>query len=434
MELELKFDWDLTPIYNVLATLEGRERPEQLVIRGNHHDAWVNGARDPISGLVALMAEARAVSALARTGWRPKRTLVFAAWDAEEPGLLGSTEWVEQHADRLRSHAVAYINTDGNSRGFLGMSGSHTLERFINEVAHDVQDPQTGVSVSARLAARRRVNTASPQFQANGDHPIGALGSGSDYTPFLQHLGVASLNLSYSGESGGGSYHSIYDSFDHYTRFGDPDFAYAVALAQTAGRAVLRLAEADVLPFEFENFSETVKRYVDEIVSLTDEMRAQTQYANQLLAAGDYNLAADPTKTYVSPTRLDPVPHLNFAPLHNALTKLTISAKAYGAASTPQTLERLSVGDQRAVDGVLIGTERALTRSEGLPGRPWFKHQVYAPGFYTGYGVKTIPGVREAIEQRDWTLATTQIELAAGTLVNLADQIGEATAILQSTR
>ena len=434
VELELKFDWNLTPIYNVLATLEGRERPEQLVIRGNHHDAWVNGARDPISGLVALMAEARAVSALARTGWRPKRTLVFAAWDAEEPGLLGSTEWVEQHADRLRSQAVAYINTDGNSRGFLGMSGSHTLERFINEVAHDVPDPQTGVSVSARLAARRRVNTASPQFQANGDHPIGALGSGSDYTPFLQHLGVASLNLSYSGESGGGSYHSIYDSFDHYTRFGDPDFAYSVALAQTAGRALLRLAEADVLPFEFENFSETVKRYVHEIVSLTDEMRAQTQYTNQLLAAGDYNLAADPTKTYVSPTLLDPVPHLNFAPLHNALTKLTINAKAYGAASAPQTLERLSVGDQRAVDGVLIGTERALTRSEGLPGRPWFKHQVYAPGFYTGYGVKTIPGVREAIEQRDWTLATTQIALAAGTLVDLADQIGKATAILQSTR
>ena len=233
VELELAFTWDLAPAYDVIATLEGSERPDQLVIRGNHHDAWVNGARDPISGLVALMAEARAIGELVRTGWRPKRTLICAAWDAEEPGLLGSTEWAELHADRLRRQAVAYINTDGTSRGFLGMSGSHTLERFINEIARDVIDPQTDVSVSTRLEARRRVADVAPRFQTNGDHPIGALGSGSDYTPFLQHLGIASLNLGYSGESGGGSYHSIYDSFDHYVRFGDPTFAYGVTLAWT---------------------------------------------------------------------------------------------------------------------------------------------------------------------------------------------------------
>lgn len=434
VELELAFNWDLAPAYDVIATLEGSERPDQLVIRGNHHDAWVNGARDPISGLVALLAEARAIGELVRTGWRPKRTLIFAAWDAEEPGLLGSTEWVELHADRLRAHAVAYINTDGNSRGFLGMSGSHTLERFINEIARDVIDPQTDVSVSARLEARRRVAGVAPPFQTNGDHPIGALGSGSDYTPFLQHLGIASLNLGYSGESGGGSYHSIYDSFDHYVRFGDPTFVYGVTLARTTGRALLRLADADILPFEFESFSETVTRYVDEIVTLTDEMRTETERTNRLLADGRYVLATDPTKTYVPPTAEDPVPHLNFAPLHNVLTRLQASARAYGEALSADAIARLSVADQRALDRLLIGTERALTRADGLPGRPWFTHQIYAPGFYTGYGVKTIPGVREAIEQRDWPLATTQIGLAADTLALFSDQVDRATGILSGSR
>ena len=434
VELELAFNWDLAPAYDVIATLEGSERPDQLVIRGNHHDAWVNGARDPISGLVALMAEARAIGELVRTGWRPKRTLIFAAWDAEEPGLLGSTEWAELHADRLRAQAVAYINTDGNSRGFLGMSGSHTLERFINEIARDVIDPQTDVSVSARLEARRRVAGVAPRFQTNGDHPIGALGSGSDYTPFLQHLGIASLNLGYSGESGGGSYHSIYDSFDHYVRFGDPTFAYGVTLARTTGRALLRLGDADVLPFEFESFSETVTRYVDEIVTLTDEMRTQTERTNRLIADGRYVLARDPTKTYVPPTVEDPVPHLNFAPLQNVLTRLEASARAYGDALSPEAVAHLSVADQRALDQMLIRTERVLTREDGLPGRPWFTHQIYAPGFYTGYGVKTIPGVREAIEQRDWPLATTQIALAADTLALFAAQVDRATGILSGSR
>ena len=434
VELELAFNWDLAPVYDVIATLEGSERPDQLVIRGNHHDAWVNGARDPISGLVALMAEARAIGELVRTGWRPKRTLIFAAWDAEEPGLLGSTEWAELHADRLRRQAVAYINTDGNSRGFLGMSGSHTLERFINEIARDVIDPQTDVSVSARLEARRRVADVAPPFRTNGDHPIGALGSGSDYTPFLQHLGIASLNLGYSGESGGGSYHSIYDSFDHYIRFGDPTFAYVVTLARTTGRALLRLADADVLPFEFESFSETVTRYVDEIVTLLDEMRTQTERTNRLIADDGYVLAQDPTTTYVPPTAEDPVPHLNFAPLQNVLTRLEASARAYGDALNPEAVAQLSVADQRALDQMLIRTERLLTREDGLPGRPWFTHHIYAPGFYTGYVVKTIPGVREAIEQRDWPLTTTQIALAADTLGRFAAQVDRATEILSGSR
>ena len=347
--------------------------------------------------------------------------------------MLGSTEWVELHADRLRAQAVAYINTDGNSRGFLGMSGSHTLERFINEIARDVIDPQTDVSVSDRLAARRQV-AGTTRFQTNGDLPIGALGSGSDYTPFLQHLGIASLNLGYSGESGGGSYHSIYDSFDHYIRFGDPTFAYGITLARTTGRTLLRLADADVLPFEFESFAETVTRYVGEIVTLTDEMRQETERTNRLIDDGRYVLAADPTKTYVPPTAETPVPHLNFAPLQNALPRLKASAGAYGDAFTPEAVASLSVADQRALDQILIRTERVLTRDDGLPGRPWFTHQIYAPGFYTGYGVKTIPGVREAIEQRDWPLATRQIVLAADTLTRFAAEVDRATEILGGSK
>ena len=430
VNLEVEFDWDLVPAYDVIATLEGREFPDQWIIRSNHHDAWVNGAADPISGLVSLMEEARAIGRLAATGWQPKRTLVFAAWDAEEPGLLGSTEWVELHADLLTDRAVAYINTDGNSRGFLNMSGSHTLERFINEVASDIPDPQTSGSVSERLRARRLTRGVDDIPMTNG-HSIGALGSGSDYTPFLQHLGVASLNLSYSGEGGGGSYHSIFDSFDHYTRFIDPDFAYGIALAKTAGRTVLRLTEADVLPFEFVNFATTVDRYLTEV--LTDTMRADTSRRNQLVRDGAYTLAADPTQTFVAPTPDTPVPHLNFAPLQNTIGALPTSAAAYADALARwvQSPETLGSSERATLNRLLMQTERALTREAGLPGRPWFRHQVYAPGFYTGYGVKTLPGVREAIEQRDWDEAEDQIGHAAATLERFSAEVATAASLLQ---
>ena len=332
VHLELAFSWDIEPAYNVIARLEGAERPDQWVLRGNHHDAWVNGASDPISGMVVLMAEAKAIGTLARSGWRPKRTIVFAAWDAEEPGLLGSTEWGEHHADELTERAVAYINTDGTGRGFLNMSGSHTLERFINEVARDVTDPQTGVSVFERRHARRLARGDTDDLAATGDHRINALGSGSDYTPFLQHLGIASLNLGFGGESGGGSYHSIFDSFDHYTRFIDPTFEYGVALAQTAGRAVLRLADADLLPWDFTAFETTVTGYADEVMALSDEMRDETERHNRLVRDDRFAVAADPTETYAPPEAKAPVPHLNFAPLQNALTGLASSAEAHDKA------------------------------------------------------------------------------------------------------
>ena len=313
------------------------------------------------------------------------------------------------------------------------MSGSHTLERFINEVARDVTDPQTGVSVFERRHALRLARGDTEDLAATEDHGIGALGSGSDYTPFLQHLGIASLNLRFGGESGGGSYHSIFDSFDHYTRFIDPTFEYGIALAQTAGRAVLRLADAELLPWEFGAFATTITGYAEEVMKLTDDMRGETDRHNRLLRDGMFKLAADPTEPYVPPDAEAPVPHLNFAPLENALARLAESAAAHDRARRALLIAdgQLSLDQAREVDAILYRTERAMTHSDGLPGRPWFVHQIYAPGFYTGYGVKTLPGVREAIEERAWDEADRQIARLAGTLGQVATEIDRATQLLE---
>jgi N-acetylated-alpha-linked acidic dipeptidase len=440
VHLKLAFDWNIVPAYDVIAKLRGSERPDEWIIRGNHHDAWVNGADDPISGLVALMEEARAVGLLVKTGWKPKRTIVYAAWDGEEPGLLGSTEWAETHADLLKRNAAVYINSDSNGRGFLGVSGSHTLEKFVNEVGRDVTDPQTKVSVLERARAQRMVRgNADDKREARerADYRIGALGSGSDYTSFIDHLGIASLNIGYGGEDGGGSYHSIYDSFTHYTRFIDPNFDYGVALAQTGGRMVLRLADSDVLPLAFNNFSDAIDRYLREVTKLTDDMREETQSRNRLINDRTLQLVADPTQTYVVPKAETPVPYLNFAPLQNALARLKESARAYDAAMNDAASagRTLAPEAQKALDEALMKTERAMTNEQGLPRRPWFKHQIYAPGFYTGYGVKTLPGVREAIEQRNWKEANDEVNVIAGTIENVAAQIDRATSIIKgSTR
>ncbi len=426
VHLKLEFNWDIKPIYDVIAKMNGSERPDEWIIRGNHHDAWVNGANDPLSGQVALMEEARAIGELAKNGWRPKRTIVYCAWDGEEPGLLGSTEWVENHAEMLRDKAAVYINTDSNGRGFLGIGGSHTLEKFINEVGRDIPDPQTKVTVWERARAEQIVNgspVARREATERGDLRIYALGSGSDYTPFLQHVGIASLNIGFGGEDGGGSYHSIYDSFEHYTRFGDPDFAYGIALSKVCGHAVLRLANSDTLPFEFTNFADTVSQYVTEVARLTDTMRDDTKTMNNMITSGMLSVTQDPKQIFVAPKIKEPVPYLNFAPLQNALAKLQASAAGYQTASRGRSI---SVEKQKALDTILIKTERALIRNEGLPRRDWFKHQIYAPGFYTGYGVKTLPGVREAIEQRDWKEAGEQILIVSRTIENFAAEIDKA--------
>jgi N-acetylated-alpha-linked acidic dipeptidase len=400
VRLKVAFDWRMVEAHNVIATLEGDRFPDEWVMRGNHHDAWNHGAADPISGLVALMAEAKAIGELAADGRRPARTLVYAAWDAEEQGLIGSTEWVEDNAEALDAQLVAYLNTDGNSRGFLSAGGSHTLERFVNEVAADVTDPQTGVPLTTRLRARLRVSD-DPAQRAAADAPwlaISPLGSGSDYTPFLQHLGIASLNTSFGGEGPGGSYHTLYDTYTHYTRFRDPDFEYGVALAEFNGRATLRLANAPLLPFEFTALAKRIGGWLEEIETMTASMREETKRLKALLDDGVYALALDPQDTLGPPAPEAPVPFLNFAPLHNALARLEAAAADWdGLDVDPTTLDGRTLGQ---LNRLLYTSERTLTREAGLPGRPWFRHYVYAPGFYTGYGVKTLPAVREAVEER----------------------------------
>jgi N-acetylated-alpha-linked acidic dipeptidase len=435
VHLKLQFDWKLAPAYNVIARMRGAELPDEWIVRGNHHDAWVNGAKDPVSGMVAVMEEARAIGELAKTGWKPKRTLIFAGWDAEEPGLLGSTEWVEHHADELRRHAVAYINSDSNGRGFWDAGGSHSLERFINQVARDVPDPQvSGLSVLERARARVIVRGSaedSREARTRVDLRIDALGSGSDYTPFLQHLGIASLNIGFSGEDEGGSYHSIFDSIDHYNRFGDPGYVYGVALAKAGGRAMLRLANADVLPFQFAALTETIDRYLKEVTKLAGDLRDQTAETNRRIQEGTLRAVADPRQTYVAPAPKEPVPFLNFTDLQNALDRLQQEARAYDEAQR-KLIAGGTVSNQvrQATGALLVQAERALTSAKGLPRRPWFTHQIYAPGFYTGYGVKTLPGVREAIEERQWQEFAQQAAATAEAIDRLAVHLRRATEAL----
>lgn len=436
VHLKLAFNWDLVPARDVIAKLPGAERPDQWVIRGNHFDGWVNGATDPLSGMVALLEEARALGELAKAGWRPKRTIVYAGWDGEEPGLLGSTEWVEAHAELLSDKAVAYVNSDSRERGFFGMAGSHTLETFMNEVVRDVVDPEKGISVGERLRAYVEVN-GSTEVQKEAREGkllrLSAMGSGSDYTPFIQHLGVASLNIGYGDEGDYGQYHSIYDSFDHYVRFMDPTFQYGVALAQTGGRIVLRLANADVLPFELGRLAGTVAGYVDEVKKLADELRESTAEENRRLEQKVYEAVADPTETFVAPAPKEPVPYLNFAPLDNAVAALDAAVERYREAETARQASGrpLAPPEQARLDEILMQTERALLRKEGLPGRPWYRHHLYAPGKYTGYGVKTLPGVREAIELRKYGEAGEQIEVLARVLASLTAEVDEATAVMK---
>jgi N-acetylated-alpha-linked acidic dipeptidase len=428
--LKVKSNWDLKTIYDVIGKIPGTTNADQWIIRGNHHDAWVNGAEDPISGLVAVMEEARAMGELVKAGWKPKRTIIFCAWDAEEPGLIGSTEFAEEHADELKAHAVVYVNSDTNGRGYFGVEGSHMLEKFINDVARDVQDPETKLSVWKRAQLRQigRPDDISERQEARSrpDLRIGALGSGSDYGAFLQHDGVAALNLGFGGEDGGGIYHSIYDDFYWYTHFSDTDFVYGRALAQTAGTAVMRLADAELLPFEYDNFSDTMQTYVKELKSLAQKSREEIIERNRQLDEGVFAAMTDPHVKSVPPAREALPPILNFAPLDNAMDAL-----AHASAEYHKALERATANGGSAiakaslakVNEALRESEQKLTLEQGLPGRPWFKHFVDAPGQYTGYEAKTLPAVREAIEQKQWKDTDAQIAVTARVLEAEAEHI-----------
>jgi N-acetylated-alpha-linked acidic dipeptidase len=440
VHLNVKFNWDIKPLYDVIARIPGDSYPDEWIIRGNHHDAWVNGAEDPVSGTSALMEEARGLATLLRQGWKSKRTILLCFWDGEEPGLLGSTEWAETHAEELTRNAVAYINSDSNGRGYLSMSGSHTLEKFMNGVARDIDDPESGVTVWKRLQARGIANQASgdaadrQEPRARPDLRMEALGSGSDYTVFIDHLGVASLNLAFGGEDGGGIYHSIYDDFYWYTHFSDKDFVYGRALAQTAGEAVMRLADAELLPFDFDDFSDTVRRYVNEVRKLASDAREHTVERNRQIDEGVFAATEDPRIKSAPPKKEEVPPFLNFAPLDNGMAALQRAAEVYAQAIARVSGNSASLpagAALREANARLIAVERAFTLKEGLPNRDWFKNQIYAPGFYTGYGVKTLPAVRESIEQKQWQLADREIVRAGQVLAAAGAAIESAAAALK---
>jgi N-acetylated-alpha-linked acidic dipeptidase len=439
VHLAVKSDWSLKPAYNVIATLKGKDRPDEWVVRGNHHDGWVFGASDPLSGDVALLSEAKALGAMKKAGWQPSRTIVYASWDAEEPLLLGSTEWAETHGDELQKKAIIYINTDSNGRGFLDAEGSHQWQSLVSQVAADVKDPQTGASVLDRARAKTRttafdggrVNEAAlAAAEMGSEMPLGALGSGSDYSAFLQHLGVPSLNIGFGGENeSAGSYHSIYDSYDHFVRFDDPGLAYGAALSQTVGRLVLRIADAETPPLRFTSLASTVRGYLTEVKTLVDTRRKQDDKRAALLKANVFALASDPKAPVAAPPAEPPTPVIELAALENAVAKLEASAKAFDAAYAAKGTG-LSPTARARLNASLMGIDQALLIPEGLPGRDWYKHALYAPGRFTGYGAKTLPGVREAVEERRFADANRYAGLTAAAIERFAARIDAARAII----
>jgi N-acetylated-alpha-linked acidic dipeptidase len=436
VHMKVVSDWSLKPIYDVIAKIKGSEEPDRWIVRGNHHDGWVFGAMDPLAGQVALMAEAKSIGKLVKEGWHPRRTLVYNSWDGEEPGLLGSTEWAEQHAAELKSKAVLYVNSDTNGRGFLDAEGSHAVQHFLSEVARDVKDPETGGSVLARALAERRVTSFdSPQGEsaraaANGDLMLGALGSGSDYTPFLQHLGINSVNLGFGGEIQYGVYHSAYDSFDHFRRFVDPSFEYGLVLAKVAGRIMLRAAQAEIIPVRESDFAASVSAYDEELHKLADGMRVKTRELTKLLDDESYKLTANPDFPRAPPQRVAEVPFLNFAILDNAVAKLEQSATAFDKeyARLGGAHDAASGAAKERMNAALTTLEQNLMDSHGLPGREWYQHMIYAPGLHTGYGVKTLPGIREAIEERRWDEANQYLGVVSRALNNYSERMDRAIA------
>jgi len=427
VHLKVAFNWNIVPCYDVVAKIKGNKYPDEWVIRGNHQDAWVNGASDPISGLSSLMEEAKSIGVMLQSGWKPARTLVYCAWDGEEPGLLGSTEWLETHQKELQQKAVVYINSDNNERGYLYTEGSHALEPLMDEIAKTVIDPQTKVNLFDRRKAHQLVSAASTDTRKKildeKEMKLGAMGSGSDYSSFIQHAGIPSLDLGFGGEGSGGEYHSIYDDYYDFTTFKDPGFKYEVALAQTAGRAVLRMANADVLPFDFTHLYNTINGYADELIKLLNDSRESTTIENKMIQSGDYNVGEDPTKKLMAPLTKSAVPYLDFSPLQNALVELKKSADSLKVVFQDK-IKNNSVTAE--FNQSLYQAEQQLLNENGLPRRAWYKHTIYAPGFYTGYGVKTMPGIREAIEQREWKKAQEQIVVDSKAISRLADYLKEA--------
>lgn len=448
VHLVVEQNWDQQPVYDVIAKLKGSTWPDQWVIRGNHHDGWVFGAYDPLAGTVALMAEAKAMGKLYKDGWRPKRTVVYASWDAEEPGTLGSIEWAETHAKELKQKAVLYVNSDTLARGFLmGEGASPSVVHLITQVAADVTDPETGVSVLKRARDHMLVTGlakgASPEAKKRaervlkgGDLPVGALGAGSDYGAFVDHLGITAMDVRFGGEDAdGGIYHSRYDSFAHYVRFGDPGFKYVAAEAKVVGRIIMRTADAKVLPYRLSDFSATLDRYMDQLHELVDNTSKATKQQHQLLDMPAYKLVSDPRHPVAPPARLSDMSEIDLTPLDTAAKHLGQSMQAYDKAYAQRAADNFAIPASQLtkVNQLLGSMAQTLIDPRGLPGREWYKNLLYAPGALTGYSVKTVPGVREAIEARQWDVANQYVGITAGVIDNYRAQLDQLTALLNKS-
>jgi N-acetylated-alpha-linked acidic dipeptidase len=438
VHLRLRFNWRLVPAYDVIARIPGAERPDQWVVRGNHHDAWVSGAEDPISGAVALLEEARAYGALLKQGWRPRRTIILALWDGEEPTLLGSTEWAETHADSLSGHAVAYLNTDGNGRGRLGLIGAPSLARLVSEVARELEDPETGLSVWKRShlgeVAGAREGDDRREARERSDLLMLPMGAGSDYTGFYHHLGIPSVHFGFGGEDDGGIYHSIYDTFRWYTTFSDTAFVYGQALARMVGLTTMRLAGAELLPFEFGRLSDRVATNLKEVQDLQRTTRDSIEEQNRQIEESTFVAMNDPRHPLVVPARDTVPPFLNFAPLQNGATRLKSATARFEAAYAAAFAGDGPAFEAPVLDSLnalLLRAERALVPAAGLPLRPWYRQLMSAPGLYTGYAPKTMPAIREAMEAKRWDAAETQAETLGRALAGEGELLDQASAMLE---
>jgi N-acetylated-alpha-linked acidic dipeptidase len=430
VHLKVTSNWDIKPLYDVIATMAG-SNPDQWVIRGNHHDAWVNGAEDPISGQSAMLEEARVLGELHKQGWTPKRTIIYCAWDGEEPGLLGSTEWVETHVDDLKKHTVAYVNSDGSERGYLFVGGTQDLESMVSAVARDINDPEKNISVYERSHLRAIMQAKDNEDRAKTrkrtDLQVHELGDGSDYTAFQDFAGISSLNLGFGGEDEGTQYHSIYDDFYWYTHFADQNFQYERALAQTGGSIVLRLADSDLLPFDYSPQADAIARYESELEKLLKDKQEEITERNQEIQEGGFTATADPHKTFVAPPVETVPPFMNFAPMKNSIENLKKAADRYSKALEKfRSADSISDASLATVNADLLNVSRLFLIEKGLPERPWFKNQIYAPGAYTGYGAKPVAAVREYMDEKRWKEADAQIPMVAQVIDNIAVGISKA--------
>ena len=399
MKVHLKTDMDnkTRTIWNVVARIDGNQDKDRWVIMGNHRDAWVFGAVDPNSGTAAMLEAARGFGQLLKQGWKPRRSIVLCSWDAEEYGLIGSTEWAEEYADELREKAVAYLNVDVAVSGpNFGASSVPSLWKVIRGATRDVKDPKTGMSVYQAWQAHAREGRSDPEQQSIGEARIGALGSGSDFTPFLQHLGIPSTDMGFGGDYG--VYHSAYDSFYWMANFGDPTFGYHVAAAQLFGVIAMRLAGADGLQFDYTDYANQIREFFSEAVKLASRRNLAAAFDEKAMNAAVDDFARE--AALVEKSRQEAV------------------AQTTGSSSSVKL---------KRINDALIAAERALTDPRGLRGRTWYKHEIYAPGIYTGYAAQPLTDFRQALDDRSTTAAKESLE-------RIVEAIKRATSTLRQTR